>query len=119
MNLSETSATHKYNVDTVEDDNIKLDSSGLYEDIFKMCPLLAKCKDVEGVAVDGQLKTEDTNLAGSLTNAKEGISVKYKIKVKIFVSGMMETVVSGEVDFDLCHFGKVGTPRVKQLQNSK
>lgn len=35
--------------------------------IYSLCPLLAKNKDKRGLALDGQLKHEDTNLASSTT----------------------------------------------------
>ena len=57
--------------------------------IFYLTPLLANNKDKRGLALDGQLKHEDTNLASStiLTDSviKEnlGIIVQYKVKVKL------------------------------------
>ena len=118
MNLSESSTIHKYTVEAIEDDKIQTD--GVFKDTFKICPLLAKSKDIEGIAIDGQLKKEDTNLASSISQNGTGISVNYKIKVKVFVGGMVgETVIAAEVPFDLCHYGKVGTPRIKQLQQVK
>lgn len=118
MCLSTTSTTHEYKVDSVEEEQIDA-KNGVYSDTFKICPLLAKCKEPEGFAVDGKLKTEETNLAGSF-NQETGISVNYKIKVKVSVGGgIMGGTMVAEVPFDLCHFGKVGAGRVKQLQQSK
>ena len=118
MCLSTTSTTHEYKVDCIEEENIDA-KTGVYSDTFKICPLLAKCKESEGFAVDGKLKTEETNLAGSF-NQEIGITVNYKIKVKVSVGGgIMGGTMVAEVPFELCHFGKVGAGRVKQLQQSK
>lgn len=57
--------------------------------VYYLKPLLANNKDKRGLALDGCLKDEDTNLASSTwvteTTEKEtmGIIVKYKVKVKL------------------------------------
>ncbi|XP_015745875.1 S-arrestin [Python bivittatus] len=68
-------------------------------------PLLANNRVKKGIALDGKLKDEDTNLASS-TIIKDGIDrtvlgilVAYKIKVKLTVSGE----VSMELPFRLMH----------------
>merc|ERR1719150_3483210 len=54
-------------------------------------PLLSNNKDKWGLALDGQLKHEDTNLASSTLvhepHQKEnlGIIVQYKVKVKLYL----------------------------------
>ncbi|XP_029421819.1 S-arrestin isoform X6 [Nannospalax galili] len=68
-------------------------------------PLLANNREKRGIALDGRIKHEDTNLASS-TVIKEGIDrnvmgilVSYHIKVKLTVSGEVAT----EVPFRLMH----------------
>ncbi|XP_023235075.1 beta-arrestin-1-like isoform X2 [Centruroides sculpturatus] len=57
--------------------------------VYYLRPLLANNKDKRGLALDGQLKHEDTNLASSTIiidpSQKEnlGIIVQYKVKVKL------------------------------------
>ncbi|RVE39818.1 hypothetical protein evm_015532, partial [Chilo suppressalis] len=57
--------------------------------VFTLTPLLANNKDKWGLALDGQLKHEDTNLASSTLIADPsqrenlGIIVQYKVKVKL------------------------------------
>uniref|UniRef100_T1IZ20 Arrestin C-terminal-like domain-containing protein n=1 Tax=Strigamia maritima TaxID=126957 RepID=T1IZ20_STRMM len=57
--------------------------------VFYLTPLLANNKDKRGLALDGQLKHEDTNLASStiITDPSQkenlGIIVQYKVKVKL------------------------------------
>ncbi|XP_053166565.1 S-arrestin isoform X1 [Hemicordylus capensis] len=58
-------------------------------------PLLSNNREKRGIALDGKLKDEDTNLASS-TIIKDGIDktvlgilVAYKIKVKLTVSGLL------------------------------
>ncbi|XP_063976824.1 beta-arrestin-1 isoform X5 [Diachasmimorpha longicaudata] len=57
--------------------------------VFSLTPTLADNKDKRGLALDGQLKHEDTNLASSTIVADPsqrenlGIIVQYKVKVKL------------------------------------
>ncbi|ELK32610.1 S-arrestin [Myotis davidii] len=70
-----------------------------------LVPLLANNRERRGIALDGKIKHEDTNLASS-TIIKEGIDrtvlgilVSYQVKVKLTVSGEVAT----EVPFRLMH----------------
>ncbi|CAF89898.1 unnamed protein product [Tetraodon nigroviridis] len=62
---------------------------------YSLLPLLANNRERRGIALDGKLKHEDTNLASSsMTKAgvlKEvmGIMVSYRVTVKLVVAGMM------------------------------
>ncbi|XP_077615002.1 S-arrestin isoform X3 [Crocuta crocuta] len=68
-----------------------------------LLPLLANNRERRGIALDGKIKHEDTNLASS-TIVKEGIDrtvlgilVSYHIKVKLTVSGLLGELTSSEV----------------------
>uniref|UniRef100_A0A2I3TFW8 S-arrestin n=1 Tax=Pan troglodytes TaxID=9598 RepID=A0A2I3TFW8_PANTR len=68
-----------------------------------LLPLLANNQERRGIALDGKIKHEDTNLASS-TIIKEGIDrtvlgilVSYQIKVKLTVSGFLGELTSSEV----------------------
>ncbi|XP_055977909.1 S-arrestin [Sorex fumeus] len=68
-----------------------------------LLPLLANNLERRGIALDGKIKHEDTNLASS-TILKEGIDrtvlgilVSYQIKVKLTVSGFLGELTSSEV----------------------
>uniref|UniRef100_A0A452DJ49 S-arrestin n=1 Tax=Bos taurus TaxID=9913 RepID=A0A452DJ49_BOVIN len=68
-----------------------------------LVPLLANNRERRGIALDGKIKHEDTNLASS-TIIKEGIDktvmgilVSYQIKVKLTVSGLLGELTSSEV----------------------
>lgn len=78
-----------------------------------LVPLLANNRERRGIALDGKIKHEDTNLASS-TIIKEGIDrtvmgilVSYQIKVKLTVSGFLgelsSSEVATEVPFRLMH----------------
>uniref|UniRef100_A0A8C9X6Q7 Arrestin-C n=1 Tax=Sander lucioperca TaxID=283035 RepID=A0A8C9X6Q7_SANLU len=64
-----------------------------YENTLSITPLLTENKDKRGLALDGQLKEEDTNLASTTVlgpgSEKEvmGILVSYKIKITLMVAG--------------------------------
>ncbi|XP_064443354.1 S-arrestin isoform X2 [Mirounga angustirostris] len=65
-----------------------------------LVPLLANNRERRGIALDGKIKYEDTNLASS-TIIKEGIDrtvlgilVSYQIKVKLTVSGFLGELTS-------------------------
>ncbi|XP_042270108.1 S-arrestin-like [Thunnus thynnus] len=71
---------------------------------YTLYPLLAHNKDRRGLALDGRLKHEDTNLASSSIVKEEvlkevqGILVSYKVVVRMIASG---TVGSSEVSLEL------------------
>lgn len=71
-------------------------------------PLLANNKDKRGLALDGQLKHEDTNLASStiITDPAQkenlGIIVQYKVKVKLCLGPLGGDLVA-ELPFILMH----------------
>lgn len=61
--------------------------------VFQITPSLGDNRDKRGLALDGQLKHEDTNLA-STTLSKDGVPrenlgivVSYKVKVKLIMNG--------------------------------
>ena len=76
--------------------------------VYAVTPLLANNKDKWGLALDGQLKDEDTNLASSTlveeNTQKEnlGIIVKYKVKVRLFIGSLGGDLVA-ELPFTLMH----------------
>lgn len=76
--------------------------------VFTLKPLLANNKDKWGLALDGQLKHEDTNLASSTLLGEPsqrenlGIIVQYKVKVKLCL-GPLGGDLSAELPFILMH----------------
>ncbi|XP_014258491.1 beta-arrestin-1 isoform X2 [Cimex lectularius] len=76
--------------------------------VFSLTPLLANNKDKWGLALDGQLKHEDTNLASSTLVADPsqrenlGIIVQYKVKVKLCLGPLGGDLVA-ELPFILMH----------------
>nr|AGJ70293.1 arrestin-beta [Terebratalia transversa] len=76
--------------------------------VYYLTPLLADNRDKRGLALDGKLKHEDTNLASSTIvsdpSQKEnlGIVVQYKVKVRLILGfGASDAVV--ELPFTLTH----------------
>uniref|UniRef100_A0A8D0H5K3 S-arrestin n=1 Tax=Sphenodon punctatus TaxID=8508 RepID=A0A8D0H5K3_SPHPU len=83
----------------------KVEPNSIANKTLMLLPLLAKNRERRGIALDGRLKDEDTNLASS-TIIKDGIDrtvlgilVAYKVKVKLTVSGE----VGMELPFRLMH----------------
>lgn len=76
--------------------------------VYYLQPLLADNKDKRGLALDGQIKHEDTNLASStlITDAikKEnlGIIVQYKVIVKLML-GPLDRDLTAELPLILMH----------------
>ncbi|XP_037024625.1 arrestin homolog [Bradysia coprophila] len=76
--------------------------------VMYLSPCLASNKDRKGIALDGQVKKEDTNLASTtLLAAPEqrdafGIIVSYAIKVKLFL-GALGGELAAELPFVLMH----------------
>ncbi|KAK2706135.1 beta-arrestin-1-like [Artemia franciscana] len=76
--------------------------------VYYLTPSLASNKDKRGLALDGQLKHEDTNLASSTIITEKtpkeslGIIVQYKVKVKLIL-GSFGGELSAELPFFLMH----------------
>nr|CDS33842.1 beta arrestin 1 [Hymenolepis microstoma] len=76
--------------------------------VYHMCPLLSNNREKRGLALDGKLKNEDTNLASSTIvldpSQKEnlGIIVQYRVRVRL-VLGFGASDVSVELPFTLAH----------------
>nr|XP_046244190.1 beta-arrestin-1 isoform X2 [Scatophagus argus] len=77
--------------------------------VFTLTPFLANNREKRGLALDGKLKHEDTNLASS-TLLREGankeilgIIVSYKVKVKLVVSrgGLLGDLAASDVSVEL------------------
>uniref|UniRef100_A0A915P3T0 Arrestin C-terminal-like domain-containing protein n=1 Tax=Meloidogyne floridensis TaxID=298350 RepID=A0A915P3T0_9BILA len=65
-----TTAQYTCDVDKIEScEGFPVGPGSTLSKIYTLCPLLAKNKDKRGLALDGQLKHEDTNLASSTTFA--------------------------------------------------
>ncbi|XP_068128248.1 beta-arrestin-2 [Hyperolius riggenbachi] len=90
---------------TEHDDQVA--SSSTFCKVYTLTPLLSSNREKRGLALDGKLKHEDTNLASS-TIVKEGSSkevlgilVSYRVKVKLVVSRGGDVAV--ELPFVLMH----------------
>ncbi|XP_056323497.1 arrestin 3a, retinal (X-arrestin) [Danio aesculapii] len=70
-----------------------VEANSSFEKSLDIIPLLANNKEKRGLALDGRLKDEDTNLASTtiiragMDKEMLGILVSYKIKVNLMVSG--------------------------------
>ncbi|KAM6983605.1 arrestin 3a, retinal (X-arrestin) [Tautogolabrus adspersus] len=86
-----------------------VESNGSYENTLSITPLLADNKEKRGLALDGRLKDEDTNLASTtmLRMGVEkdvlGILVSYKIKINLMVAGggLLGGLTSSDVTIEL------------------
>nr|8JRU_A Chain A, Beta-arrestin 1 and single-chain fragment variable 30 (scFv30) [Bos taurus]8JRU_H Chain H, Beta-arrestin 1 and single-chain fragment variable 30 (scFv30) [Bos taurus]8JRU_L Chain L, Beta-arrestin 1 and single-chain fragment variable 30 (scFv30) [Bos taurus]8JRV_A Chain A, Beta-arrestin 1 and single-chain fragment variable 30 (scFv30) [Homo sapiens]8JRV_H Chain H, Beta-arrestin 1 and single-chain fragment variable 30 (scFv30) [Homo sapiens]8JRV_L Chain L, Beta-arrestin 1 and single- len=83
--------------------------SSTFSKVYTLTPFLANNREKRGLALDGKLKHEDTNLASS-TLLREGanreilgIIVSYKVKVKLVVSrgGLLGDLASSDVAVEL------------------
>jgi len=104
-----STAQYKCTVDEKEsEDGFPLGSGSTLSKVYELKPLLSNNKDKWGLALDGQLKHEDTNLASSTLihdpAAKEnlGIIVQYKVKVKLYL-GPLAGELAAELPFTLMH----------------
>ncbi|GCB75206.1 hypothetical protein scyTo_0018188, partial [Scyliorhinus torazame] len=99
-------AQYKCPVATAETDDIVAPSSTFCK-VYTLTPYLANNREKRGLALDGKLKHEDTNLASSTLLRdganKEilGIMVSYKVKVKLVVSRGGDVIL--ELPFTLMH----------------
>uniref|UniRef100_A0A1A7WE18 S-arrestin n=1 Tax=Iconisemion striatum TaxID=60296 RepID=A0A1A7WE18_9TELE len=77
----------------IEDSGDSVSPGATLQKVYKLLPLLANNRERRGIALDGKLKHEDTNLASS-SIVKEGvlkevmgIMVSYKVMVKLVIGG--------------------------------
>uniref|UniRef100_A0A8C9ZT20 S-arrestin n=1 Tax=Sander lucioperca TaxID=283035 RepID=A0A8C9ZT20_SANLU len=89
----------------IEEPGDSVSPGATLQKVYKLLPLLANNAERKGIALDGKLKHEDTNLA-STSIIKEGvlkevmgIMVSYRVMVKLIVGGE----VGLEVPFKLMH----------------
>uniref|UniRef100_A0A674NV01 Arrestin beta 2 n=1 Tax=Takifugu rubripes TaxID=31033 RepID=A0A674NV01_TAKRU len=93
---------------------LEVSSSSTFCKVYTLTPTLDKNREKRGLALDGKLKHEDTNLASStivkdVTNKEVlGILVSYRVKVKLVVSRGGD--VSVELPFILMHPKPVEPP---------
>lgn len=94
----------------IEDTGESVSAGGTLEKVYTMVPLLAHNRERRGIALDGKLKHEDTNLASSsvfkqgVLKEVLGILVSYRVMVKLIVGGMMgSSEVGVELPFRLMH----------------
>uniref|UniRef100_A0A8C3H7F7 Beta-arrestin-1 n=1 Tax=Chrysemys picta bellii TaxID=8478 RepID=A0A8C3H7F7_CHRPI len=100
-------AQYKCPVAVEEADDVVAPSSTFCK-VYTLTPFLANNREKRGLALDGKLKHEDTNLASSTLRDganKEilGIIVSYKVKVKLVVSrgGLLGDLASSDVAVEL------------------
>ncbi|CAL8276926.1 arrestin, beta 2a isoform X2 [Gadus morhua] len=92
----------------------QVSSSSTFCKVYTLIPTLDKNREKRGLALDGKLKHEDTNLASStivkdVTNKEVlGILVSYRVKVKLVVSRGGD--VSVELPFVLMHPKPIDPP---------
>ncbi|XP_040911757.1 S-arrestin a [Toxotes jaculatrix] len=94
----------------IEEFGDSVSAGATLQKVYTLLPLLANNRERRGIALDGKLKHEDTNLASS-SIIKEGvlkevlgIMVSYRIMVKLIVGGMMGSSEVGlEIPFKLMH----------------
>uniref|UniRef100_UPI0037E6FBF7 S-arrestin a n=1 Tax=Semicossyphus pulcher TaxID=241346 RepID=UPI0037E6FBF7 len=94
----------------IEEPGDSVSPGATLQKVYTLLPLLANNSERRGIALDGKLKHEDTNLA-STSIVKEGvlqevmgIMVSYRVMVKLIVGGMMGSSEVGlEVPFKLMH----------------
>uniref|UniRef100_H3C138 Beta-arrestin-1 n=1 Tax=Tetraodon nigroviridis TaxID=99883 RepID=H3C138_TETNG len=101
-----STAQYKCTVAMEESDDVVPPSSTFCK-VFTVTPFLANNRDKRGLALDGKLKHEDTNLASSTLlgegASKEilGIIVSYKVKVKLVVSRLLGDLTMSDVSIEL------------------
>ncbi|VDO80434.1 unnamed protein product [Haemonchus placei] len=88
--------------------------------VYSVCPLLRNNKDKRGLALDGQLKHEDTNLASSTimqpstTKESLGIVVAYRVKIRAAIAGPLGGELVAELPFTLTHAKPAETPERRE-----
>lgn len=122
----QTSIHHKCSVAEIQSDEgfpISPSQTGWCK-VYRLCPSLVSNRDKIGLAMDGDLKQEDTNLAsstitppGKTTPEEMGIVVQYKVKIRL-VLGFGLSDVCLQLPFILTH-RRPDTCQSVQMNSSK
>ncbi|CAB1315939.1 unnamed protein product, partial [Coregonus sp. 'balchen'] len=99
----------KYTKTILSQDFGTIDANSTFDKSLAITPLLADNKEKRGLALDGRLKDEDTNLASNtmiragMDKEVLGILVSYKIKVNLMVSsgGLLGGLTASDVQVEL------------------
>uniref|UniRef100_A0A3Q1JD35 S-arrestin n=1 Tax=Anabas testudineus TaxID=64144 RepID=A0A3Q1JD35_ANATE len=84
----------------IEEFGDSVSAGATLEKVYTLLPLLANNRERRGIALDGKLKHEDTNLASS-SIIKEGV-LKEVLGIMVSYRVMVKLIVGGSVPFDLC-----------------
>ncbi|KAK0405576.1 hypothetical protein QR680_018067 [Steinernema hermaphroditum] len=116
-----TTATYTCEVARQEStEGFPVGAGGTLSKVYMMCPLLDNNKDKRGLALDGQLKHEDTNLASTTILTPEvsketlGIVVFYKVKIRLSIAGALGGELTAEMPFTLTHAKPPETPEPRK-----
>uniref|UniRef100_A0A0N4Z0H8 Arrestin_C domain-containing protein n=1 Tax=Parastrongyloides trichosuri TaxID=131310 RepID=A0A0N4Z0H8_PARTI len=112
-----TTATYNCDVAKIEStEGFPVGPGSTLSKVYTLMPLLTFNRDKRGLALDGQLKHEDTNLASSTILSKHtikenlGIIVQYKIRVRLSIAGALGGELVAELPFTLTHAKPVESP---------
>ncbi|XP_016360685.1 arrestin red cell-like [Sinocyclocheilus anshuiensis] len=103
-----STAQYKCPVAQIEADD-QVASSSTFCKVYTLTPTLNNNREKRGLALDGKLKHEDTNLASSTivkdVSNKEvlGVLVSYRVKIKLVVSrgGLLSSLLERDVSVEL------------------
>lgn len=105
-----STAQYKCTVAEIESEDNPVGPGFTLSKVLTLRPLLKENKDKRGLALDGQLKHDDSNLASStiITDPAHrenlGIIVQYKVKVKLCIGGpILGGDLVAELPFTLMH----------------
>lgn len=105
-----STAQYKCTVAEIESEDNPVGPGFTLSKVLTLRPLLKNNKDKRGLALDGQLKHDDSNLASStiITDPAHrenlGIIVQYKVKVKLCIGGpILGGDLVAELPFTLMH----------------
>uniref|UniRef100_A0A3B4GKB9 S-arrestin n=1 Tax=Pundamilia nyererei TaxID=303518 RepID=A0A3B4GKB9_9CICH len=88
----------------IEDSGDSVSPGATLQKVYTMLPLLANNSERRGIALDGKLKHEDTNLASSsivkdgVLKEVLGIMVSYRVMVKLIVGGSVSPLHVFEIE---------------------
>uniref|UniRef100_A0A0N5BNX3 Arrestin_C domain-containing protein n=1 Tax=Strongyloides papillosus TaxID=174720 RepID=A0A0N5BNX3_STREA len=126
-----TTATYNCDVAKIEStEGFPVGPGSTLSKVYNLMPLLLFNRDKRGLALDGQLKHEDTNLASSTilnkntTKENLGIIVQYKIRVRLSIAGALGGELVAELPFTLTHAKPVESPsdskrNIQDIENTE
>ncbi|XP_078419678.1 S-arrestin-like [Cetorhinus maximus] len=108
----------------VEEANDQIAAGSKFSKTLNILPLMANNREKHGIAIDGRIKQEDTNLASSTilmegtTKEVQGILVSYTVKASVIIPGLLGDITASDVTVEVPFLLMHPNPETQKMTTS-